>query len=260
MGDEAPGDRTAAVAHHRRALMSFARVIGQGGESSTLFERDGVVASVMPEVPDRSVPNSVAYRDADALAAALEEVAGAYESAGVRAWTVWVPEDDRAAAALLDEAGHRLDATPAAMIAELSRLPEPDPDELDWDALAQADVVARINNHAYGWTTGGGFGAAMARFGAIDGLRLYQARIGGEPASVLGTYDNGKDCEVYFLATLTEYRGKGLARRLLHRALMEARDRGLEVSSLQATKMGYPVYKRLGYEPICTLEMWERRT
>jgi hypothetical protein len=24
--------------------------------------------------------------------------------------------------------------------------------------------------------------------------------------------------------------------------------------------MGYPVYARLGYEPICTLEMWERRT
>jgi GNAT superfamily N-acetyltransferase len=100
----------------------------------------------------------------------------------------------------------------------------------------------------------------MARFGAIDGLRLYQARMGGEPASVLGAYDNDDDCEIYFVATLAEHRGKGLARRLLHRALLEARDRGRMVSSLQATKMGYPVYERLGYEPICTLQMWERRT
>ena len=30
-------------------------------------------------------------------------------------------------------------------------------------------------------------------------------------------------------------------------------------SSLQATKFGYPVYARLGYEPICAIEMWERR-
>lgn len=244
---------------HRRALMSFARVIGMGGEDSTVFERDGVVASVMPAVPDRSVPNSVAYRDADALAAAIDELAEAYEAAGVRAWTVWVPEDDRAAAELLEGAGHRLDATPAAMMAELSNLPDPEPGELDWDAGATPDVVAEINDQAYGWTGGGGFGAAMKRFGEIDGLRLHQARVDGEPASVLGTYDNEDDCEIYFVATLAKHRGEGLARRLLHRALLDARDRGLAVSSLQATKMGYPVYARLGYEPICTLEMWERR-
>ena len=44
-----------------------------------------------------------------------------------------------------------------------------------------------------------------------------------------------------------------------NQALIDARERGLTVSSLQATKMGYPIYERLGYEPICKLEMWERR-
>jgi GNAT superfamily N-acetyltransferase len=248
-----------AVDRHRLALMSFARLIGMGGADSTVFERDGVVASVMPGVPDRSVPNSVAYRDAGALAAALEDLAGAYESAGVRAWTVWVPEEDREAIQLLERAGHRLDATPTAMIAELSKLPAPEGDDLDWDAEAAVEDIARINDQAYGWTSGAGFGAAMKRFGEIEGLRLYQARVGGEPASVLGTYDNGDDCEIYFVATLAEHRGKGLARRLLHRALLDARDRGLTVTSLQSTKLGYPVYERLGYEPICTLQMWERR-
>jgi GNAT superfamily N-acetyltransferase len=144
-------------------------------------------------------------------------------------------------------------------MAELANLPEPEPEELDWDSAADAEVIAEINDQAYGWTSGGGFGAAMRRFGEIDGLRLYQARLAGEPASVLGAYDNGDDCEIYFVATLARHRGQGLARRLLHRALLEARDRGLAVSSLQSTKMGYPVYERLGYEPICTLEMWERR-
>ena len=36
-------------------------------------------------------------------------------------------------------------------------------------------------------------------------------------------------------------------------------ERGRRTSSLQATKGGYPVYARLGYEPICAIEMWERR-
>jgi hypothetical protein len=42
-------------------------------------------------------------------------------------------------------------------------------------------------------------------------------------------------------------------------ALAEARGRGMETSTLQSTKLGYPVYERLGYERVCALEMWERR-
>ena len=251
-------DRAAAIEVHRGSLMSFTRLMGSSARSSRVFERDGVVAAVAPAVPDRSVVNSVGYRDAEALGAALEDLAAAYGDAGVCAWTVWVPEDDRAAADLLDAAGHGLDATPMAMLAHLAHLPDPDPSELDWDAAADPQLVALINDRAYAWPEGT-FGGAMERFGDIDGLRLYQARVDGVPACVLGTYDNGDDCEIYFVATLSEHRGKGLARRLMHRALVEARDRGLATSNLQSTKKGYPVYERLGYEPICKLEMWERR-
>jgi ribosomal protein S18 acetylase RimI-like enzyme len=251
-------DRDAAIEHHRGALMSFARLTGSGADDSSVIERDGVVASLAPGVPNRSIVNSVAYRDAEALAAALDDLAGAYDEARVTAWTVWVPEDDGDAIAILEAAGHRLDASPVAMMADLHALAEPDDEGLDWSEGAEPRVVARINDHAYG-VPQGMFGPAINRFGTIDGLRLYQARVDGEPACVLATYDNGEDCELYLVATLAEYRGRGLARRLAHRALLDARDRGLAVSSLQATELGYPVYERLGYEPICKLEMWERR-
>jgi len=250
-------DRAAEIERHRGALMSFTRLVGSGAESRVL-ELDGVTASVVPNIPDRSVVNSVGYRDAGALEASLAGLAATYEEAGVRAWTVWVPEDDREAAALLEAAGHRLDAEPMAMIADLANVPEPDLDDLDWGAGADPPVVGRINDLAYGWPEGT-FVAAMSRFDEINGLRLYQARVDGDPVCVLGTYDNGDDCELYFVATLPDHRGKGLARRLTHRALLDARERGRAVSSLQATKMGQPVYKRLGYEPICRLQMWERR-
>jgi GNAT superfamily N-acetyltransferase len=251
-------DPTAAIELQRRSLMSFARLLGSGASSSRVWTDDGVVAAVVPAVPGRSVVNSVGYRDAPALRGALDELAAAYEEAGVHAWTVWVPEADREAAELLEAAGHRLDAEPVAMVLELATLPPPDHEELDWDSAADPDVMGRINDLAYGWAEGT-FGAAVPRFSELEGLRLYQARVGGDPACVVGTYDDGDDCGVYFVATLADHRGKALARRLMHRALVEARERGLVTSSLQATKLGYPVYERLGYEPICRLEMWERR-
>jgi GNAT superfamily N-acetyltransferase len=250
-------DRAAAIEAHRDSLASFVRVMASG-DTARLVERDGVTAAVVPEVPDRSVVNSVAYRDAAGLGTALDDLATAYEEAGVSAWTVWVPEDDAEAAALLEAAGHRLDAEPTAMVLDLALLSAPDTEELDWDAEVAPQVLGRINDLAYGWPVGT-FGAAMSKFGEIDGLRLYQARVDGEPVCVLGTYDHRGDCAIYFVATLEEHRGKGLARRLLHRALAEARERGLATSNLQSTTKGYPVYERLGYEPICRLQMWERR-
>jgi hypothetical protein len=46
----------------------------------------------------------------------------------------------------------------------------------------------------------------------------------------------------------------------MRRALADGRARGNEVSTLQATKLGRPVYERLGYRSFGTIEMWERRS
>jgi GNAT superfamily N-acetyltransferase len=250
--------RAEGVALQRRGLASFVRMLGMGAESSSLFERDGVLAAIVPVVGERSVMNSVVYGDPGSLSSVLDELARAYEEAGVRAWTVWVPEDEGDAASLLEAAGHRLDATPVAMLLDLTRLEEPNSEELDWDAAARPADVGLVNDLAYGYEAGT-FGAAIAGLPGGLPVRLYQARVEGRPACVLATFDDGDDCGIYLVATLEQHRGRGLARRLLHVALTEARERGLRTSTLQATKLGYPVYERLGYEPICVLEMWERR-
>jgi GNAT superfamily N-acetyltransferase len=251
-------DAAAAIELQRGGLTAFVRMLAAGCESSMLFERDGVTASIVPTSPERSVLNSVVYRDPGSLSDAVDDLESAYDDAGVRAWTVWVPEPDRDAAALLRAAGHRLDASPAAMVIDLDRLEEPDSDGLDWDAAAALEDVTRINDLAYGYDLGT-FGAALTQVPTGFPLRLYQARVDGSPASVVATVDDREDCGIYLVATLKEHRGRGLARRLLHLALAEARERGLRTSSLQATKFGYPVYVRLGYEPICAIDMWERR-
>ena len=42
-------------------------------------------------------------------------------------------------------------------------------------------------------------------------------------------------------------------------AVRDARERGCETSTLQATQAGFPIYERMGYESIEPIDMWERR-
>ena len=99
-----------------------------------VLELDGVLAGLTPAVPERSLPNSVLYESEDALVAALPALAVAYEAAGIRAWTVWVPEHHERARTALADAGHHLDATPTAMIANLEDVESPGPDDPEPDA------------------------------------------------------------------------------------------------------------------------------
>jgi ribosomal protein S18 acetylase RimI-like enzyme len=81
----------------------------------------------------------------------------------------------------------------------------------------------------------------------------------GEPVCCATGHDHRGDFSVTFVATLPEQRGQGLAGRLLTHALHDARERGCTTTSLQATKVGEPVYRRLGYRGLGPVQMWERR-
>lgn len=233
----------------------FVRWLGSASAGASVLEAHGVLAAVVPAAADRSVFNSVVYPDAAALERALPELAAAYSSAGVRAWTVWVPPGDRGARDLLAGAGHSLDAEPLAMVADLDGLYAPEPGDLDWSARASAAEVADVNDVAYGYQ-GRPFAAAIED---LSGLTGYVARVDGKPASVLVTAEEDGSAGVYFVATVPEARGRGMASRLLRQALVEARDRGCATATLQATRMGAPVYERLGFRSHGPLEMWERR-
>ena len=245
---------------HGRMYETFMAAFAAGAasvEDGRVLEPVGVFAAVNPQVPERSVFNSVLYESHDALAAAYDEVAAGYDESGVHAWTVWVPESDRESARMLERAGHELDATPTAMVLDLDGMPEPEPGDLDWDSEATLEEVCSINDRAYGYEAGT-FARGLGT--PPDGvLRLYRARLGGRPVCVTGTLDLDGDCGVYWVATLPEARGRGLTTRLMHVALEEGRERGCDISTLQATKLGAPVYEKLGYRDVGTIEMWERR-
>jgi GNAT superfamily N-acetyltransferase len=213
-------------------------------------ERDGVGSVLTPAAPERSVVNSVVYQPGADVVAAYDWLEPRYADA--HAWTVWVPESDRATAEFLASRGHKLDADPAMMVCDLASF-EPPAALPVWEH-GTMDDVARINEAAYPWHDGSMERALRgARFG--DDLHIHLT----EGASVLGVLDHEGDASVIFVATLPEARGRGLAGGLLAAALLEARERGNDISTLQATKIGEPVYARIGYERFGAIHMWEKR-
>jgi GNAT superfamily N-acetyltransferase len=220
------------------------------------WEGDGVSAAIVPGSPQRSFFNSVLYEDGASMIDSIEAVADLYREAGVEAWTVWVPEADTAVAEALEAAGHRLDATPRAMAMPLGELrpPEPDP-ELEIREEPDYELVSSLNEVAYGFAPG----EFPVMRGDLAALRTYLGSIGGETVACAGAFTHGGDCEIVFVAVLPEGRGRGISGRLMARALADAAEQGLETTTLQATKLGYPVYVKLGYRDYGELHMWERR-
>jgi GNAT superfamily N-acetyltransferase len=251
-------DREAWLGRMRDSMEAFFRAMIAATPSARAVEGDGVVATVIPVTPDRSVFNSVVYAGADGLAAAYDDLAAAYERAGVRAWTVWVPEDDARSRATLESAGHVLDAAPRAMVIDLDGYPAPDMAGIDWTTDPDTPPeVGRLNDVAYGIPTAG-FEAAMGD--GLVGVRSYVARLDGEPAACVSVTDHDRDAGIWAVATAPEARGRGLSTALMRQALHDAAARGCQSSTLQATKLGAPVYETVGYRDLGAIEMWERRT
>lgn len=229
---------------------------GRAHPDSKLLRQDGLIASVVPASPERSLFNSVYYDDAGALAAELDSLADAYEAHGVRAWTVWVPDEDREAARLLAGRGHQLDAEPRAMAMELTGFAhEPSAPEGVAPGPIDAAACALLNDLAYGYGPDG-FRAGLA---GETTIRWHGAFSGEEPVGCVGAIDVGEDCCVTGVATPPGWRGRGIASWLLCEALAGARERGRTSASLQATRAGAPLYERLGFRDLGFIEMWELR-
>jgi GNAT superfamily N-acetyltransferase len=239
-------------------MRAFYRVEARTSPGACVLERDGVMAVLTPSAPAQSILNCVLWDDAAALAAQLEPLARTYADAGVTHWMVWTRPGDDEVVRLLRAAGHELEYEPLALRIELSQLRAPPSGgpqfELDRDADPRA--ITTLNERANG-EPDGAFGTAFAglcdpRFGR------WVACLDGRPAACLVTFDEGPNRMVQWVATEPVQQRRRLAGRLLHAALLDARERGLSSSTLESSSEGERLYRGLGYEPLGRLGMWLR--
>lgn len=246
---------------HRRGIEGLKLEIELFGssEAGRVLRPPGLIAAVSPRTPDRSIFNSVFAVNAAALEASIDELAGTYDGAGVRAWTVWVPDHDRASAGLLERRGHVLDGSPRSMGLELCDLRPPAQTLPPGSELFEVDLgeIGRINDLAYG-IEGPGWRDAIDPCPDLP-VHTLAAVIDGEAVSCAVVIEGEDDACVTGVATLPRHRGKGLAAAIVARLLTDSRGRGMRTGTLQASAAGSPVYARLGFADLGFIELWELR-
>ncbi len=81
----------------------------------------------------------------------------------------------------------------------------------------------------------------------------YVGVIGESPIASSLVFFGAGVAGVYHVSTAPDRRQQGLGSAITRAPLMEARRRGYRVAVLHATEMGYPVYRRLGFEEVCAV-------
>lgn len=83
-----------------------------------------------------------------------------------------------------------------------------------------------------------------------DNVAAFLAQVDGRPAAIAMTIVSRGVAGIYWVGTTEEARGRGLARTLTATAVDAGFELGAESASLQASPMGEPIYRRLGFETI----------
>jgi GNAT superfamily N-acetyltransferase len=239
---------------HERFYRLFAAATPEG--RSVVFD-GAVIATLIPALRDRSLPNAVTYRDASMVEPVLSELAQLYESAGISAWMIWVPPGDEHLGPLLAERGHSLDGTPQLMGATIG----------DCDLSRTTDIeigdgsseeIGALNDIAWGHDRP----TYRVLLGSLpEETRRFVAR--DADGTVLGTtlaiHVKG-DCYITFVATSPQARGRGIASDLVKAALRDGLEAGCVTTTLEASAMGRSAYRRIGFRELGQMQMWERRT
>lgn len=82
----------------------------------------------------------------------------------------------------------------------------------------------------------------------------YLGRIDGQAIATSGVVLAGGGALIVNVVTMPDVRGRGVGATMTHRPLLEVREKGYRIGTLEASEMGRPVYKRLGFEEYCRMK------
>ncbi len=101
------------------------------------------------------------------------------------------------------------------------------------------------------------FGRAFAAVGldAAD-WSLYLAYLEDQAVATACMFLGSGVAGIYNVATLPEARGQGAGSAVSYTPLRTAHQAGYQIATLQASRLGYGVYRRLGFEEICTFDLY----
>jgi hypothetical protein len=154
------------------------------------------------------------------------------------------------------------------MAVDLAALPEevPVPEDLEIERVRDEESLG-----AWQDTLARGFGEGPVEaewvgemyrrigLGADVPWRHYLGRLGGTPVATSTLFEGAGVAGIYFVSTVEEARRRGIGGAITLAPLREAREMGYGVGVLGSSEMGYPVYRRLGFQEYCRIGLYEWR-
>lgn len=222
-------------------------------EGARYERRDGYDFLFVPQIPIAPFNGAWPLDDdaAPRLESALDEVEAAGVPSSVQLRAGETPACEREARRL----GLTKELAMPAMVVR-----EPDLRSPGLDGLSISAVDGELDRKLAIETAAEGFGAPVSIFEpiyrddvlALDGFRAYLARAGDDVVSTSIGYAMGDTAAIFNVATPAAHRGRGYGAAVTAAAVLGGFEDGAELVWLQASELGFPVYRRLGFEQVAT--------
>ena len=224
-------------------IASWQRV-AEGSEGASVERVQGATVGLFPAGPERGIYNNAVLErglDESEAAEAVVAIKQLYADARVDRYAVWAHESEAAAIAELIERGFGVDTWTRAMAMPLDEIAT-EPPRIELGPSEWAEHLRYLQAE----------GVPEGLLEGVDGdvFHVLVARLDGESVATAIAYDHEGDCGVYNTGTFTRARRRGLGTALTALHLHNARRRGCETASLQATEIAQGVYAGVGFRDL----------
>ncbi|MCW5891321.1 MAG: GNAT family N-acetyltransferase [bacterium] len=259
----APGAlaRPALLAAMDRNMAAMNRLDARVTAGGFVHEHDGLVCLGHPH---GTVLTNMAIVTGPLAAVALRAHAAAAFAPAALPWSAWTrAHADAALEQALPEAGFfPLAEVPGMALVGAGAEPAT-PKDVVVRAVADArDVTAYRRVMLDAWSVYGvPAQSTAARFASLAGLagaaaQAFLAWRGGEAVAGAVLYPADGLAGVGWVGTVGDAQGRGYGAAVTWAVVAEGRRRGLAAASLQASPMGEPVYRRMGFETPTYYRVW----
>ena len=152
---------------------------------------------------------------------------------------------------LLSERGYKENRPETVMT--LSDLPDKNVFQRDLDIrrVSSAEGLAdfqEIVEKSYLLPAGSGPAVVTERTVNLPDTEMFVGYADNQPACTSMLIKTGPVAGIYWVATLERFRNRGFGKAVTVESLVAGRNRGCAFASLQASVMGNPVYRRIGFD------------